>query len=81
MPLKTTLKSVILSILAGFVAFGVLIAYVAVHNQNDLQRFVVVTAILYFLAGMLRGGNIAQNSFYEKADRCQGTLLGLLFVP
>ena len=21
------------------------------------------------------------NSFYEKADRCQGTLLGLLFVP
>ena len=24
---------------------------------------------------------IAANSFYEKADRCQGTLLGLLFVP
>jgi hypothetical protein len=21
------------------------------------------------------------NSFYEKADRCQGTLLGLLLVP
>ncbi len=21
------------------------------------------------------------DSFYEKADRCQGTLLGLLFVP
>jgi hypothetical protein len=27
-------------------------------------------------------GDVAEvNSFYEKADRCQGTLLGLLFVP
>jgi hypothetical protein len=38
---------------------------------------VVAFALLVFSIGI----RCTLNSFYEKADRCQGTLLGLLLVP
>lgn len=62
MPLKTPFKSVALDILAGFVALCALLAYLVVDSQNDLQLFALVTAVLYFLAGTLRGASVLQNS-------------------
>jgi len=60
MSAKHAFKVAASDILAGFVAFCCLIAFVAIYRQNDLQLFSLVTTILFFLAGVLRGAN-AQN--------------------
>jgi len=65
MPVKTTFKSVALDILAGFVALCVLFTYVVVYSRNDLQLFALVTAVLFFLAGALRGASAPQNSWLK----------------
>ncbi len=63
MPLKTTFKSVLLDFLVGFVALCMLVVYMVVYPRNDLQLFMLATAVLYFLAGMLRGASAPQNSW------------------
>jgi cytochrome c biogenesis protein CcmG/thiol:disulfide interchange protein DsbE len=71
MPFKTAFRSATLHILAGFVALCVLFAYVVVYSRNDLALFVLVTAVLFFLAGILRGARAPKNSWLA------GLLIGL----
>jgi len=71
MPLRTTFKAAAWDILAGFVALCFLLAFVVVYRRNDLQLFALVTAVLFFLAGMLRGASATQNSWLT------GLLIGL----
>jgi len=51
----TTFKSVLLDVLAAFLALGVLIASLVVRPVNDLLPFLMATAVLYFLVGLVRG--------------------------
>jgi peroxiredoxin len=60
MPPRATLKSIVLDILAGFVALCLVFAYLVVDSRNDLRLYALVTAAIYFLAGMLRGANAPQ---------------------
>jgi peroxiredoxin len=58
---RTIFKSGGLDVLAGFVALCFLLASVVVYKRNDLQLFSLVTAVLFFLAGVLRGASAPQN--------------------
>ena len=58
---KAILKSAAVDVLVGFLALCCLLAVVIIHNQNDLRLFSLVTAALFFLAGVLRGTSIPQN--------------------
>lgn len=62
---RTTFRSVLLDILAGLVVLCLLIVFVVVYRRNDLQLFSLVTAILFFLAGALRGASAPQNSWLK----------------
>jgi peroxiredoxin len=61
MSLRTILKSAALDVLAGFVALCFLLAFVVIYKRNDLQLFSLVTATVFFLAGLLRGASAPQN--------------------
>lgn len=65
MPMKTTIKSGALDILAGFAALGLLFAYMLVYSRNDLQLFALVTTVLYFFAGLLRGASAPKNPWFK----------------
>jgi peroxiredoxin len=71
MPPRATLQSTVLDILAGFVALCVLVTYLVLDSRNNLQLFALVTAVLYFLAGILRGSRAPQNFWLT------GLLIGL----
>ncbi len=58
---KRSFKHVAFDILSGFVALCLVLAFVALHRTNDLQLFSLMTAILFFLAGVLRGASGPQN--------------------
>lgn len=61
-----------LDLVAGFLALVLLLAFVVLHRTNDLQLFSLVTAILYFLAGVLRGANRSQNPLLTVFLICLG---------
>lgn len=61
MPDRAIFKGAALDILTGFVALCCVLAVVIIHKQNDLQFFSLVTAALFFLAGVLRGASAPQN--------------------
>ena len=49
-------KSVLFSVITGFLALCLLIAMMVLSSLgNDLRAFLIVTALLYLLAGFLRG--------------------------
>lgn len=58
---KTNLKSAALDVLTGFFALCLLLAFVVVYKRNDLQLFSLVTAALFFLAGLLRSPSAREN--------------------
>jgi len=63
MPLNASLKSAAGDLLAGFAALCLLIAFVVLYPRNDLRWFVLAAALLYFLAGTLRGASALQSSW------------------
>ena len=50
-------------ILSGFVALCLVLAFLVIHKQNDLQLFSLTTSVVFFLAGVLRGASDPQNPF------------------
>src|SRR5690348_3836207 len=56
------LKSIALDLLAGLIAFCFVIAWLVLSRTNDLQSFTLVTALLFFLAGALRGAAAPRNA-------------------
>jgi hypothetical protein len=48
-------------ILSGFIALCLVLAFVVIHRQNDLQLFSLITAVAFLLAGMLRSASAPQN--------------------
>jgi thiol-disulfide isomerase/thioredoxin len=61
MAYKMTLRHAAFDILSGFLALCLVLAFVVLHRTNDLQLFSLMTAILFFLAGVLRGARGPQN--------------------
>ena len=60
----TTLKTIALDLLAGFTAFGALIAAaltVATRSIWDIRWFLVLTAVFFFLAGFVRSRSAPGN--------------------
>lgn len=60
MPSKSIFKPIAADILAGFIALCLLFVYLVVDSRNRLELFALVTATLYFLAGMSRGASAPQ---------------------
>lgn len=58
---KTTFKAAALDVVAGFAAFCFLVAFLIIHRKNDLELFSLITAALFFFAGLFRGTNDPQN--------------------
>ena len=63
--LGTTFKSLALDILTGFLALCFLFAFMAVYSRNNLQLFSLVTALLFFLAGAIRGASGPQTAWLK----------------
>lgn len=55
------LKVVCLDFLMGFIALILLFVFVVAYRRNDLQLFALVTAVVFFLAGMTRDAGKARS--------------------
>jgi hypothetical protein len=65
---RSRVKSILLDAAIGFLALCLLIAILAsTHLDNDLRIFLVVTAGLYFIAGLLRGRTPPVNPWLKGA--------------
>ena len=53
---RTLVKACAVDAVTGLVAFALLLVFVAVSARNDLQLFCAVSAVLFFCAGLIRGG-------------------------
>jgi thiol-disulfide isomerase/thioredoxin len=63
---SVTIKSVLLDALAGFLALCMLIAVlVLTHVDNDLRMFLISTAILFLLAGLVRAQSAPTNAWLK----------------
>jgi peroxiredoxin len=62
MPRSLSLKSLALDVLTGSIALFFVILWVILYRTNDLQAFTLMTAALFFLAGVVRGRDAVQNA-------------------
>jgi len=58
---SANLKSIALDLLAGLIALFVVLVWLHVSRNNDLQRIALITAALFLLAGVLRAADMSQN--------------------
>ena len=63
---SVTVKSILLDVLVGFLALCTLVAVlVLTHVDNDLRMFLIFTAVLFFLAGVVRAQHAPTNSLLK----------------
>jgi peroxiredoxin len=61
MPRSTNIKSIALDLLAGLIALCLVFAWLVLTGSNNLQLFTLITATLFFLAGVVRATEAPQN--------------------
>ena len=61
MPRSATLKSVALDLLAGLIAFSIVFTWLVLSGKNNLQLFTLITTVLFFSAGLIRGADVPRN--------------------
>lgn len=62
---KSAFRAVALDALAGIGALAGLIAFEVLYTTNDIRLFSLVAALLFFLAGLLRGASSPASSWYK----------------
>lgn len=61
MPRSATLKSVAVDLLAGLIALSIVFTWLVLSGKDNLQLFTLITAALFFLAGLIRGADSPRN--------------------
>lgn len=61
MPRSANIKSVALDLLAGLLALCLVFTWLVLSGSNNLQLFTLITATLFFLAGVIRAPGAPQN--------------------
>jgi len=61
MPRSANIKPVALDLLAGLIAFCLVFIWLLLSGSNNLQLFILMTAALFFLAGVIRVPGVPQN--------------------
>ena len=61
MPRSATLKSVAADLLAGLIALSIAFTWLVLSGKDNLQLFTLITAALFFLAGVIRGADSPLN--------------------
>lgn len=61
MPRPASLNSIASDLLAGLIALCLVFAWLALSGSNNLQLFALITAGLFFLAGVIRAPDAPQN--------------------
>lgn len=61
MPRSTNIKSIALDLLAGLAALCLVFVWLVLSGSNDLQLFSLITAGLFFLAGVIRAPEALRN--------------------